>query len=297
MELRHLRYFVAVAEAENVTRAATKLHVSQPGISRQIRDLEDEIGFPLFERSAKSVRLTDAGKVFLDEARAVLQRAEDAVAAARAKAGGMAGEIQIGYAPSLTVQILPQALRIFQAEFPGVRVMLHDLSTEEMLSQLHSGKLQLALMVQPAKKALRGLRFEELARYPMQVAVAPTHPLAKARGVSLEAVAKERLIGYSRTDYPEYHDEIAALFHSASRKPQIAQEHDGVTSLIAAVESGRGVALVPSCLACMVGPRLKLIPLIPAGPPIVVGAIVKAGAVPAGVEKFIAAALTKPAGK
>jgi LysR family transcriptional regulator, benzoate and cis,cis-muconate-responsive activator of ben and cat genes len=297
MELRHLRYFVAVAETENVTRAATKLHVSQPALSRQIHDLEDEIGFPLLVRSAKSVRLTEAGRTFLIEARAVLQRAEEAVVAARARAGGMSGEIRVGYAPSLTVQILPQALRIFQAEFPGVRVMLHDLSTEEMLAQLHAGTLQLALMVQPTKKTLRGLRFEELARYPLQVAVAPTHPLAKSRSISLEKVAKERLIGYSQKDYPEYHDEVAALFKKVGRKPQIVQEHDGVTSLIAAVESGRGVALVPSCIACMVGPRLKLIPLAPAGPPIVVGAITKGGAIPVIVEKFIAAArlqLRKP---
>jgi len=136
MELRHLRYFVAVAEAENVTRAALKLHVSQPGISRQIRDLEEEIGFQLFERSAQSLRLTAAGTVFLAEARAVLQRAEEAVARARAVAGGISGQLNLGYAPSLTVQLLPPALRRFQEQFPQVRVALHDLSTEEMLAQL-----------------------------------------------------------------------------------------------------------------------------------------------------------------
>src|SRR6516225_11782259 len=107
MELRHLRYFVAVAEEENVSKAALKLHVSQPGISRQIRNLEDEIGFQLFERSAKSVKLTPAGSVFLREARAVLQRANEAVEKARAAIGGGSGKIDIGYAPSLTVQILP----------------------------------------------------------------------------------------------------------------------------------------------------------------------------------------------
>ena len=165
MELRHLRYFVAVAEEENVSRAALKLHVSQPGISRQIHDLEDEIGFQLFERSAKSVKLTGAGKVFLTEARVVLQHADDAVKKARAVAGGTSGEINVGYAPSLTIQILPQALRKFQEKFPGVRVALHDLSTEEMLSQIGEKKLQVALTVRPSAKLLRGLNFEELARY------------------------------------------------------------------------------------------------------------------------------------
>src|SRR5579859_8153172 len=117
MELRHLRYFVAVAGEENVSRAALKLHVSQPGISRQIRDLEGEIGFQLFERSAKSVRLTPAGMIFLQEARAVLQRAKEAVEKARAADGAASGVINVGYAPTLTVQILPPALRKFQEQF------------------------------------------------------------------------------------------------------------------------------------------------------------------------------------
>src|SRR5436190_5066214 len=115
MELRHLRYFIRVAEEENVSRAALKLHVSQPALSRQIRDLEEELGFLLLERSAKSVRLTDAGRIFLIEARAVLQRADDAVKTARAVAKGKRAELHVGYAPTLTARILPQTLRVFQA--------------------------------------------------------------------------------------------------------------------------------------------------------------------------------------
>jgi DNA-binding transcriptional LysR family regulator len=291
MELRHLRYFVAVAEAENVSRAALKLHVSQPGLSRQIRDLEDEIGFQLLERSAKSVRLSAAGKVFLDEARAVLLHAEAAVKKARAAAGGTTGEISIGYAPSLTVQILPSALRKFQDQFPHVRVALHDLSTEEMLAQLGDKKLQVALTVRPPAKLLRGLRFEELARYAMCVAVAPNHPLAKLKFISLRQVAHEPLIAYSRKDYPEYHDEITALFAKVKSKPRIIEEHEGVTSLVAAVEAGRGIALVPSCLACMVGPRLKVVALKPTSDPLVVGAVYREDTAIGPVKKFIAAAM------
>src|SRR3989442_15979689 len=115
MELRHLRYFIGVAEEENVSRAALKLHVSQPALSRQIRDLEDELGFLLLERSAKSVRLTEAGRAFLTEARAVLQRAENAVKAARAIATGGSGGNHRGYAPSLNARNFPQALRAFQS--------------------------------------------------------------------------------------------------------------------------------------------------------------------------------------
>jgi LysR family transcriptional regulator, benzoate and cis,cis-muconate-responsive activator of ben and cat genes len=290
MELRHLRYFTAVAEEENVSRAALKLHVSQPGVSRQIRDLEDEIGFPLFERSAKAVKLTPAGRVFLSEAKAVLQRAEDAVKKAKSVASGGGGEIHVGYAPSLTVRILPPALRQFQQALPAVRVKLHDLSTEEMLAQLRAGKLSVALLVQPPRAALRGLKFKELARYPMCAAVAPAHPLAKAKTLSLEKITREPLIGYSREDYPEYHSDLDRLFARVKHRPHIAEEHDGVTSLVAAVESGRGVALVPDCLACMVGPRLKIIPLAGIRCDVVVGAAWRSEHLPAAAEKFVSLA-------
>lgn len=294
MELRHLRYFVAVAEEENVSRAALKLHVSQPGISRQIRDLEDEIGFPLFERSAKSVRLTAAGKVFLTEAREVLLHADAAVNKAKAVAQGGSGEIHVGYAPSLTVQILPVALRSFQDQFPNVRVLLLDLTTEEMLAQLGEKKLQVALTVRPPAKQLRGLHFKELARYAMRVAVAPKHPLAKVKSLSLEQIVAEPLVAYSRQEYPEYHEMLDRIFAPVGRKPRIAGEHDGATSLIAAVESGRGFALVPECLTCMVGARLKLIPLRNGPPPIPVVAIWSQQGETEVVKQFIAAASLKP---
>ena len=288
MELRHLRYFVAVAEAENVSRAALKLHVSQPGVSRQIRDLEDEIGFQLLERSAKSVRLTAAGKVFLTEAREVLARVEAAVNQAREAAKAGSGEIHVGYAPSLTVQILPAALRKFSEQFPRVRVVLHDLSTEEMLAQLGEKKLHVAITVRPPARQLRGLHCAELARYAMCVAVAPKHQLAKLKFITLEQVAGEALVAYSRKDYPEYHEMIGRLFAPFGRQPCIAGEHDSGTSLIAAVESGQGVALVPECLACMVGARLKLLPLRPALPPIPVAAIWRREAGGELAEKFMA---------
>src|SRR5882757_1370217 len=157
MELRHLRYFVVVAEEQNVTRAAARLHVSQPPLSRQIRDLEEDLGVALFHHGAKAVRLTEAGRVFLSEARAVLQRADEAVQMAKAVAGGQRGEIHVGYAPSLTVEILPRALRFFQEANPGVRVQLHDLSTQEMLRGLRDRKLDVALLVRVSPKFLAGL--------------------------------------------------------------------------------------------------------------------------------------------
>lgn len=290
MELRHLRYFIAVAEEQNVTRAAARLHVSQPPLSRQIRDLENELGVALFDHGAKAVRLTEAGKVFLIEARAALQRVDDAVQMVKAVANGQRGEIHVGYAPSLAVELLPRALKLFQEANPGVRVQLHDLSTQEMLRELRNGKLHVALLLQVSPKVLAGFVFEELQRHAVCVAVHPAHPLARARKVGLEQVAKERLIAFTLADYPEHHAWIADLFAPLNRPPQIVEEHESVTSLIAAVEAGRGVALVSQRLDCLAGPRLKIRPLQPAPPPLVVGVAYRKETNSAATTSFIAAA-------
>lgn len=289
MELRHLRYFVAVAEEQNVTRAAARLHVSQPPLSRQIRDLEDELGIALFEHGAKSVRLTAAGRVFLNEAQAVLQRVDEAVQAAKAVATGQRGEIHVGYAPSLTVELLPRALRAFQETHPGIRVQLHDLSTEEMLAGLRKGNLHVALVARPSRQTMTGLSFEELRRFPVSVAAHPTHRLARMRKVGLPQIAGERLITYSRSGYPEYYEWLAELFAPLAQPPQIAEEHDSSTSLIAAVEAGRGIALVQQGFECLSGPRLKVKPLSPAPPPIVVGVACRKGEGSTLAAKFVAA--------
>jgi DNA-binding transcriptional LysR family regulator len=290
MELRHLRYFIEVAEAENVSRAALKLHVSQPALSRQIRDLEDELGFELLERTAKSVRLTEAGRTFLEESKAVIARAAEATARAKEIANRSKSELRLGYAPSLSVSILPHALRLFQQKVPNGRVLLHDLSSEEMLGGLREGKLHAALLAKPVRASVRGLRFEELARYRMRVALDPGHRLASLSAIALQQIASEPLIAYSRKDYPEYHEELERLFATAKAKPKIAEEHDGVTSLVAAVEAGRGIALVPESMDCFAGPRLKLVSLNPAPAPIIVGLACATGRAEPAVQKFFESA-------
>lgn len=289
MELRHLRYFVAVAGEENVSRAALKLHVSQPALSRQIRDLEDELGFQLLERSAKSVRLTDAGREFFKESLAVLQRVEDAVMAARAIATG-GNELHIGYAMSPTVRLLPQALRSFQSAMPATRVKLHDLSTEEMLTGLGNGKLHLAFMVRSRFALRRGLHLEDLARMPVRLAVAPAHPLAQRKSVKAAEIARHPLVAFSRAEYPDYHEILETWFSKAKGKLHIAEEHDSVASLIAAVEAGDGVAMVTESMACVAGPRLILIKITPPPSPLVMCAVWPEGKLSAAAGQFLSCA-------
>jgi len=290
MELRHLRYFVAVAEEQNVTRAAVRLHVSQPTLSRQIHDLEVELQIALFERSTRAVRLTEAGRVFLSEARILLHRAEGAVQMAKAVGRGKRGEIHVGYAPSLAVELLPRALRYFQESNPHVRVHLHDLSTQEMLLGLKDGKLHAALIVKVSPKALAGLVFEELERHRVCVALRRAHPLARARKVGLKQVVGERLVAFTLADYPEHQAWIAKLFAPLNRSPEIVEEHDSITSLIAAVESGKGIAVIAQPSNGLASPRLKIRPLQPAPPPLAVGIAFCKKFRSAATDNFVAAA-------
>ena len=292
MEFRHLRYFVAVAEEENVTRAATRLHVSQPTLSRQISDLEDELGVALLEHGARTIKLTGAGRAFLGEARAVLQRVDLAVQMVRAVAGGKRGVLNVGYSPSPTIELLPPTLRLFHAANPNIRVQLHDLSGSETIRRLRSGELDVALTVQGLSKSMVGVTFEELRRYALCVAVPAGHALAGARKISLKQLLDQPLIAYTRAEYHDYHVMLEQLFAPFKRQPEIVEEHDGATSLVASVAAGRGVALGTETLASFAGPGVKIIPLTPVPSPIFVGVGVAylKQTVSAAAKNFIAAA-------
>jgi DNA-binding transcriptional LysR family regulator len=246
--------------------------VAQPSFSRQIRDLEEELGVSLLERNSRFVRLTEAGKAFVTEARAVLQHAEAAAQTARAFAHSNHEHLKLGYAPSLTVEVLPQALRSFEKECPRVRVTIQDLSIREMTNGLRDGCLDAALTVESSEKEMQGLAFEKLRSYPVCVALNATHRLVRARRIGLTELNGERLMVYSREDYPEYHQWLNGLFGRAiQRLLEKAEEHDSGTSLIAAVEAGRGVAIVASIFSSVAGPRIKLRELQPSPAPLVVG--------------------------
>src|ERR1700735_5141445 len=169
MELRHLRYFVAVAEALNFTKAAALLRVAQPALSRRVQDLEDEIGVDPFKRSPRGVVLTAEGKVFLDKTRQILKLVDESVEKVRALTRGEYGDLHVGYAPSPTVEILPPALAAFQKAFPRVRVLLHDLSERELIDGLRNGRLELAIMPRGEGSQSAGLEFEMLRGEPLCV--------------------------------------------------------------------------------------------------------------------------------
>jgi len=286
VELRHLRYFVAVAEAENVSRAALKLRVSQPPLSRQIRDLEDELGFPLLKRTAKSVSLTQAGRTFLNEARAVLQRVEEGVKKARAVATAGETDLRVGYSPTPFARILPKTLRAFQKAMPKVRVRLHDWSNKDTLDGIRDGRLELGLITAPPKdSSLRDLRYEELFRQRVCVAVAPQHPFARRNSVPLIEAAAEPLIGLTREDYPNYHDYLSIIFSKVKQKPRVIEEHDSMSGIMSAVEAGTAVAIGPD-FGYSFGNRIKFLHLTPEPKPMSVGVVARKGRLSSAAEKF-----------
>jgi LysR family transcriptional regulator, benzoate and cis,cis-muconate-responsive activator of ben and cat genes len=275
MELRHLRYFVTVAEELNITKAAMRLNVSQPPLSRQIRDLENELGVVLLERSPKEVRLTSVGRVFFKEARGVLRQAAEAVRKAREFGEAKASELRVGYAPSPTAEILPRALRAFQKAAPKARVELLDQSTQESLAGLTTGTIDVALVVRPPLKRRSGLVFEKLMELSVGIIVPPEHRFARRRTVTLDEALSEPLVPYIRKGYADYHHWLSGVLKRARRKPRLVTAVDGAISLIAAVEAGQGIGFAPSTFAGVAGRRVKFVPL-SATPPLAVGYIVPA---------------------
>jgi DNA-binding transcriptional LysR family regulator len=288
VELRHLRYFVAVAELENVSRAATqRLHVAQPSLSRQIRDLEDEVGVPLLERTARAVRLTDAGRAFLDEARAILKYTNDAVVKARAVGGKRETELHVGDFPLVAARIMPRLLREYQKAMPNVRVKLHDWPVEKEIAAVSDGQLQLAIIVPPLTgNWRRDLRFEELMTLRVCLAVSRNHPFAQRRAVPLAEAARQPFIGLLHEEYPQHRVYVEAIFARVKDKPRFVEEHDGWAGLFSAVDAGTGVAIASDAFDYAFGARVKFLPLTPEPKRVPVGIISRKGKRSPAAEKF-----------
>jgi LysR family transcriptional regulator, benzoate and cis,cis-muconate-responsive activator of ben and cat genes len=260
MELRHLRYFIAVAEERSFSRAAEKLHVSQPPLSRQVRDLEAELGVKLLDRNRQGVRLTRLGNVVLAKARALVREADRFKAEAKILDKEVHEELRIGYAPSPTAVIIAKVLAKYHEFAPGGRITLQDLTHTEILLGLKTKKLHAALTLRPRDKEMRGLRFETISRHAVGIICPAKSPLAGADHVRPSTVASQELIVYRARDFPEYHKWIAGILGISVDALFVAQECDDVLGVIAAVESGRGVAIVGEFITAVSGNRVRFVP-------------------------------------
>jgi DNA-binding transcriptional LysR family regulator len=241
----------------------------------------------LFERTGKAVTLTDAGRVFLREARMVLERTDEAVKNVRAFAQTGETELHVGYSPLPGAQLMPAALRAFQQAMPKVHVRLHDWSSEQIAVGLREGRLKVGLVARPLKRGAFGdFRFEELLRENIRLAVSPNHSFAQRRSVSLADAARQPFVGLTREDFPDYHGYLATLFAPVKNKPRVIEEHESITSVISAVEAGTGVAVAVEGLGYTFGNRVKLVRLTPEPKPLSFGIAARKGRLSPATEKF-----------
>jgi LysR family transcriptional regulator, benzoate and cis,cis-muconate-responsive activator of ben and cat genes len=291
MELRHLRYFIAVAEELNFSRAAARLHVSQPPLSRQIRGLEAELKVKLLDRNTQGVRLTRAGHAVLARSQKLVCDAEALRAEAQTIDKESEEELRIGYAPSPTAVIISGVLARYHELSPGAGVSLHDLTHTEMLSGLRAGKLHAALTIRPAAGEMRGLKFKTIRRHPVGIICSNSSPLARQPAVRPSLVAMSELVVYRAREFPEYHQWVSKILRVSQGRLMVIQECADVLSVIAAVESGRGAAVVGEFITAVAGDRVRFVPFVSEAHFLEVGLLYRHGRVGENVRKLVAVCL------
>lgn len=245
MELRQLRYFIAVAEAGNFSRAAANLHMSQPPLSMQVKALEEELGVRLLERTNHGATLTPAGAAFLEEARAALTRLESARRRAQLVGRGDIGMLSVGFVSIADYGILPPALKSFRAAYPQVEVQLHELTTDAQIRELHAHRLDMGIALAPVDDP--ELEFRRLHDEELVLAVPSPHRAGRARDtIDLRHLAAESFIVPPRDIAPGLHDLIIAQCRAAGFTPRITQHARQMQTVISLVSSGMGFALVPA---------------------------------------------------
>lgn len=285
MELRHLRYFAAVAAHGSFSRAAENLHLTQPALSRQVKDLEDELGVALFARGKNLVTLTEAGELFYEEARDLLARADRAIQRVRGEA--RAEVLRVGYGPSLTAGIMPRALERFQAEVPRVCIELEDLTPREIAEKCGQGLLDLVIVPSTLEGTIAGFQWTELRRMALVLVTTERHPLARLSKVPPKRLAGVPLQGLGRTNFPDYVSRMRAVLKPFGVTPNFtALINDGVTTLFASLEAANGATILADGVLTVLPRSLTLRPFSPALPEVVIVAGVPAARPNAHAETF-----------
>ncbi len=264
MELRHLRYFVGVAEALSFTKAAEKLHTAQPSLTRQIQDLEEELGVRLLHRTKHSVTLTDEGRSFLADAKRLLALAAETVESVRRFHSGEVRTLNIGYVSNLFYDLLPRTLASFHHSYPSISVNLFDMSCGDQFRALDDGKLDLGFVGLHEPIALRGFEFRTIASYKTVAALPKSNPLAGKTKVDLKALAPMFFIGMSEASYPGYRGWLTKTCNGAGYIPKVLQDVDLERTMIHAISAGLGVALVPEQIKKLPHENVVFRPVTPA---------------------------------
>ncbi|MDQ8707903.1 LysR family transcriptional regulator [Streptomyces sp. LHD-70] len=246
MELRQLRYVLAVAETRNFTRAAEQCHVVQSALSHQVKTLEDELGVRLFARTSRRVELTAAGKAFLPSARASLEAAERAAADAKATLGEMRGPVTLGIIPTVTALDIPHALRTFHQAHPAVRVTLRTAASDELISAVEAGTVDIAVLGLPETVTPSGVQSVELARERHIAVVSTEHRLAGRRRLRLADLAEETFVDFTAGTPGRAQSDLA--FAAAGIPRDVTFEAMSIDLILDLVEQNLAVALLPPAI-------------------------------------------------
>jgi len=245
VELRLWRQFIAVAEELHFGRAALRLHMTQPPLTQAIAQLERLLGTRLFDRTKRSVQLTEAGSALLPEVRELLARAQALPAQARAVAQGGAGRLRLAFVSTIAFGLLPQWVRAFRAAYPQVQLELIEATGDVQLQSLARGDIDAGFMLHSPGFAPPELAHLRIAREPLVLALPEQHPLAAAKTLALGKVLQEPLVIFPRRILPSLHDAIFGLYHAAGRTPHVAQEAIQMQTIVNLVSAGLGLAWVP----------------------------------------------------
>lgn len=241
-----MRYFVAVAEELHFGRAAERLYISQPSLSAQISSLEDELGARLLHRNTRQVRLTEAGEVFLAEARRTLQQGERAVSETRRAARGEVGRLSVGFVSPAPLGILSSVLGAFRARSPEVELELHEMNTTVQLRALREGRIHVGVLRGPIGEVDGPLEVKSAMQEEMIAGLPESHSLSSSRWVSLASLAEEPLVIVSRDLEPYFYEQIMCLFHGEGLSPRVAQEVGQLPISLSLISEGVGVGLGPA---------------------------------------------------
>jgi DNA-binding transcriptional LysR family regulator len=261
MELRHIRYFLAVAEELNFTRAARKVGIGQPPLSNQIRDLENEIGAPLFRRLPGGAELTEAGRAFLPEAKTMLAQADHAKRAAIRAARGELGRLRIGFTGSAVFNpIVPAAINGFRRRYGDVELVLEEAYTTRLVERLHAEELD-AVFIRPGGTDPENVRSHFLDEEPMMIVLPSGHPHADAKMLPLDALADEPFVLFPRAAGVRFFDDIITACRRCGFEPILGQPAPQITSIANLVAVELGVSVVPAAIARIRVPGVSYIPI------------------------------------
>lgn len=293
MELRHLRYFVAVAEELHFHRAAERLHISQPPLSQQVRALEAELDVLLLERNRRGVALTPAGTVYLAEARAILAAVDAATESARSVARGAAGRLSLAFVGSAMHGALPAVLRAHRLAFPFVELALRELPTAAQLEALRAGRIDVGVIRPPVDEP--DLEIETIHTEPVVVALPAGHPLAARERVALADLLEEGFVLLARREAPGLHESLARALARAGGAPRVVQEVREMQTVVGLVAAGLGVSLVPASVGADAHGGVAYRPVAGRAPTVELALAWRLGDRSAALDAFLATARTQAA--